>query len=219
MKDTDMARKYVWLKADGYGNSIGLTKLMAVAAVKVVSGRGPFALTQDGELLHGNMARIDVLGEFKQAISHREIGSVFRIRRGDGDVVFTARAVQAISEIDSTNGNDRSDAFFNWVKSEYKSYDPRFAGSYVCKTVSGSSTMSQHSYGNADDFFFNSFTHQDEVAHSVVAHADLLHPYHVISGSRIWTKGSGWNSYGGDFHSHLHVDFDPQYSGSCGVRE
>jgi hypothetical protein len=211
-------RRYVWLKAKGYAEPTGITQLMKVASDKVVAGKGPFQLTQDAEPLGEPAERAEVLKRFKTAITGREIGSVFRIRKGTGDVVFVARAIQAISQADSTNGNDRSDSYYNWVKAEYNKFSPRYAGSYVCRDIAGSSTLSQHSYGNAVDFFFDSMTHQTAVANAVIANAALLHPVHVISGSRIWTRGGGWSSYSGEYHSHLHVDFDPNYSGSCGVR-
>lgn len=216
-------RRYVWKKKDSYSSPVGLTKLMAVAGVAVVAGRGPFSLSQDGDQIAGKLARSEVLSRFRKAISARELGSTFRIRKGNGTVVFTARAVRVedptrVKQTNSTNGNDRSDIYYNWVKAVFHQYSPRYAGSYVCKNVSGSSTLSQHSYGNAVDFFFDSLAHQDAVADAVVKNADVLHPYHVISKDRIWTKGQGWHGYGGDFHAHLHTDFDPQYSGGCGVR-
>jgi hypothetical protein len=39
-------RKYVRKKADSWSQPIGLTKLMAVAALKIVAGKGPFDITQ-----------------------------------------------------------------------------------------------------------------------------------------------------------------------------
>lgn len=211
-------RRYAWKKADGYSKPMGLTKLMSIAAVKVVTGRGPFVVTQDGDAISGKLSRKDVLARLRKAISHREIGPVFRVRKRNGDACFAARAVVAVSDVDSTSGNTRCDVYYNWIRSNFRQYNPRYAGAYVCKYVSGSRTLSQHSYGNACDIFFDTFAHQDRVARAVVANAHLLDVYHVISGQSIWTKGVGWTGYRGEYHSHLHVDFDPQYSGSCGVR-
>jgi hypothetical protein len=186
---------------------------MLVATAKVAPGMGPYVLTQDGDPITGQLSRIEVLRRFRMAISNREIGSVFRIRKIIGaDVVFTARAVQRISDADSTNGNEHADVFYNWIKANFSQYDPRFAGAYVCKP------SSQHAYGNADDFFFDSLAHQDTVAAAAVAHADELHIDHVISRDRIWNPEEGWHNYTGDYHSHIHADFLPQYSGACGVR-
>jgi len=211
-------RKYIWKRGDGYSQPIGLTKLVSIAAPPPVTGRGPFVLTQDGDPISPETTRVDVLQRFRRAISHREIGPVFRIRKGNGEVAFAARAVVAVSEVNSTNGNSNCDVYFNWVRENFRAYNPRYAGAYVCKHIAGSSTMSQHSYGNAVDIFFDSFGHQDRVARAVVENHDALDVYHVISGQSIWTKGVGWTGYRGDFHAHLHVDFEPQYSGPCGVR-
>jgi hypothetical protein len=78
--------------------------------------------------------------------------------------------------------------------------------------------MSQHSYGNAVDFGRDSMDELYDLAYYLVAHATELDLAHVIVDDRIWEPGHGWGSYGGDRHYHVHADFLPQYSGSCGVR-
>lgn len=214
-----MARKYVnKLSTGDWSKPIGLSKLMYRAGRALKPGAGPFTLTQDGDPLGPPGAKRTILDRFKQAISNRDIGPVFRIRRDSGDVVFTARAVQLMADTDSTNGNARSDSYWNWVRANFAEFSPRFAGSYVCKLISGSQTKSQHSYGNAVDVFFDTLAQQEKVANAVVANAAQLHPFHVIDLNRTWTKGVGWHATPGNDHYHLHVDFDPQYSGECGVR-
>ena len=210
-------RRYVYKKADGFSQPVGLKRLMAVAATRVVTGRGPYVLTDDGDQIGGEYTRIEVLGRFRTAIKNREIGATFRIRNRR-KVFFTARAVVAVSDVDSTSGNSKCDVYFNWIKSNFSSYNPRYAGAYVCKNVAGSSTPSQHSYGNAIDIFFDTLAQQDRVARATAEHARQLNVYHIISLQSIWTKGVGWTGYRGTTHYHIHVDFDPQQSGSCGVK-
>lgn len=210
-------RRYIWKRKDGFSGPIGLTRLMTVAAAKVATGAGPFAVTQDGDQIGPEGTRVEALARFRKAISNREIGPTFRIRN-KRKVFFTARAVVAVAEVDSTSGNSNCDTYFNWVKANFSDYNPRYAGAYVCKNVSGSNTLSQHSYGNAIDIFFDTLAQQDRVARATVENAKQLNVYHAISLQSIWTKGVGWTGYRGDTHYHIHVDFDPQYSGSCGVR-
>jgi hypothetical protein len=213
-------RKYLYRKGDGWSGNLGLTKLMAVAGMKIVAGKGPFVITQDGDPIGVGLNRLDCLARLRSVVKNKPLGPVFRVRKANGDVVFACRAVKVdyVDDSDTTSGNERADIYWNVIRDTFRGFAPRFAGAYVCKTVVGTSTLSQHSYGNADDVFFDTLAHQEQVADWVVAHQDLLHPFHVISARRIWTKGVGWRYYTGDFHSHLHVDFDPQYSGPCGVR-
>lgn len=216
-----MARRYAWKDKEGdWTDPIRFTRMVLVARAKVKSGEGPFVLSQDGVEISGELSRHDVLVRFNQAISNRDVGPVFRIRNGNNKIVLTARAliVKLDKVSDSTSGNEKSDFFYNWVVNNYKAYDPRYAGSYVCKTVVGTSTVSQHSYGNAVDFFFDTIEHQEKVAQEAVEVHDLLHLRHLISLDRIWTKDVGWKPYTGVKHYHIHADFDPAQSGPCGVK-
>lgn len=213
-------KKYLFKKGDGWSRSLSLAALMVVARLKLVRGRGPFTITQDGESIAEGLNRTEALVRLLSALKNKPLGPVFRVRRGDGEIVFTARKVKVdfVDDADTTSGNARADTYWNVISRVFRGFAPRFAGAYVCKYTAGTSTLSQHSYGNAVDIFFDTLAHQDEVADYVVRNADILNPYHVISRDRIWTKGVGWHAYDGEFHSHLHVDFDPQYSGPCGVK-
>lgn len=211
-------REYRFRKTDGdWSRDLGLDELMGVARNQVEPGHAPYVVNQDGVPITTNLPRDEALKKFRRAISNREIGPVFRIR-DDRDVQFTARATQTLSDADTTNGNEHADVFFNFIRARFEDYDPRFAGSYVCKLVVGSNTRSQHSYGNADDFFFDTLDHQDRVADEAVTMRTELNLAHLISRQRIWTPEDGWHSYGGDYHAHIHADFLPQFTGECGVK-
>jgi hypothetical protein len=212
-------RKFAYKRKDGtFSRSVSLQRLMSRAALQVQRGTGRFTLTQDGEPIRTNLTRAGALGALRRRLAQGDVGPTYRLRNGAGDVVFVAREVAALKIID-TSGNKAADLYWSTIVAKFPQYNPRFAGAYVCKTVAGTSTMSQHSYGNAVDIFFDTFAHQEAVADWVVAHADKLNVAHAISGDRIWTRGAGWHAYTGEYHSHLHVDFEPQFSGPCGVRE
>lgn len=215
-----MSREYVWKRQDSYSKPSGMTLLMTAATVRVVAGTGPFDLTQDGEVVAQDKSRGDVLSLFKQAISHREIGSVFRIRKGNENVSFTSRAVRIdeVSDANTTNGNEHADIYWNWIRTEFSEYHPRYAGSYVCKYVAGSTVLSQHSYGNAVDVFFDSIAHQEAVWNEIRQGKCPVPVAHAISLRHITDGQGNVSSYGGETHYHLHADFLPQYSGACGVR-
>lgn len=214
-----MARQYVWKKKDGtFTRPYELDATMAAAGVKLVTGDGPFTVVRDGETVGRPSTRVVTLRRLRRLLDLGQPGPTYRVRSDAGEIVFVTREVKAAVDVVNTSGNDKADVFWSTVVAEFREYDPRFAGAYVCKSISGSSTPSQHSYGNAVDIFFDTLAHQEKVAEWAVAHADELHLQHVISGNRIWTRGVGWRAYGGDFHAHLHVDFDPSFSGACGVK-
>ena len=210
-----MSRLYRRKRKDGsWSPDLNLTVLMETIGQDVVQGHGPFQLTQDGEPIGPERTRLEVLEAFKKAIRHREIGPTFRIREDGGDVVVAARAVEFLNEEDTTNGNQHSDVLWNWVRDEFSVYQPRFAGSYVCKPDS------QHRFGNADDVFFDSLVHQEKVVLASIEIHDQLSLAHVISQQRIWNPEVGWHPYDGEFHAHGHWDFLPNYDTNlpCGVR-
>jgi hypothetical protein len=207
-------RDYTFRKSDGsWSRFMGLNELMDEARPRVEPNHPPYLVTQEGALITRELSRTDALKKFRRAISNREIGPVFRIRDERG-VQFTARAGQKFSDADTTNGNENADRLFNWVKNEFGMYEPRFAGSYVCKS------NSQHRFGNADDFFFDTLNHQDEVVAKSVQNHDELNLAHVISRQMIWNPQEGWHPHQGDFHGHGHWDFLPNFDTdlACGLR-
>ena len=211
-----MAREFTWRKPNGEWVEPGAMAPLKAALLNRVDP-GKYDVTKDGEVVASGFTRTTLLDFVPRRLRAGELGGVFRIRDG-ADVVFTCRAVIPVADVpaDSTVGNVRSDRYFNFIRDHYPK--ARFAGCYVCKLISGTSTHSQHSYANADDFFFDSLAQQKEAANLVAAHADELEMYHIIDLNRTWTKGVGWHSTPGNDHYHLHGDFDPQYSGDCGPR-
>lgn len=208
-----MMREYRVKQREDWSRNLQLDELMDVADNRVEPGFGPYQVWQGGEWTTNKLIRVEALKKFRHQISNREIGDVFKIV-DIREPQIVARAVQAFSDADTTSGNAKADRFWNWIRQEFEPWEPRYAGAYVCKV------LSQHRFGNAVDVFFDTLAHQDLVAHRVVALAEFLHPMHVISKQRIWTKGVGWHDHTGDFHGHLHVDFDPNWVSSlaCGVR-
>lgn len=114
------------------------------------------------------------------------------------------------------------------------------AGVYVCKEVSGTSTPSQHSYGNAADLFPSSGGAKAEFQGSIQKELRKIADNAVLQatkrtfanrgmpiklsqvidhdGRRIWEPGRGWFAYTGTTGPHIHITGDPQYSGPCGCR-
>ncbi len=210
-----MAREFQNIKPNGeWSNHNSLDETMVAARKQVPRLLFPYRLTKNGKKVRSGQRRW-VLNGLEKGLRDGKVGDVFRLW-GDGKVRFTAREVVPAVHIIDTNGNAKADKAWSYGKAQFP--DCSFLGAYVCKHIAGSWVMSQHSYGNAVDFGRDSMDELYDLAYWLVAHADDLDLAHVIVDDRIWEPGSGWHSYGGDRHYHVHVDFLPQYSGLCGVR-
>lgn len=107
--------------------------------------------------------------------------------------------------------------------------DPKikFGSVFVCKKIAGSSTWSQHSWGNAIDIFptdGNTQAKLRDIADAVVYQAThktkanrfrKLPVSQVIDhdGRRIWSSGQGWYTYAGTTGAHIHVSGKPLKTG------
>lgn len=210
-----MAREFQNIKPDGtWSTHKTIGETMDAAKAQCEGGLKRYVLTKNGKKIRSGMRRW-VLRGLRKALEDGKPGSVYRLW-GGGDALFACRETVPAIHITDTNGNVRADRAWSYGKTQFK--DCGFLGAYVCKHIVGSYTMSQHSYGNAVDFGRDSMDELYDLAYYMVAHADELAIQHVIVDDRIWTRGFGWSHYGGDRHYHVHVDFTPQYSGSCGVR-
>lgn len=207
-------RQFVFRRSDGtWSRDLSLDEVMDVAKARVKVGTGPFKLIRDNSVFKREYSRFTVLRKLRRSLVDGDVGTTWGIRNAEAVRVRVREVAPSIRVID-TNGNDKADNFWSEVVHYFSGYRPRYAGSYVCKP------SSQHRFGNGVDVFFDTLVQQDRVASWAVANADRLSIQHVISRNRIWTRGYGWRSYGGEYHAHLHVDFAPNFPTwySCGVR-
>jgi hypothetical protein len=212
-------REYVFrTRENNWSKPVGLARHMTYARDRVEAKEGPFTLTQDGDVLSRKVKRETVLDRYRQAVENRELGATFRIRKRNDDVAFAGRSCREKPDRIDINGNDKADEFWTWIVNTYPTYKPRFAGSYVCKSVAGTSSPSQHSFGNAVDVFFDTLAHQEIVFRDITNGKAPVPVAHTISLGRIWEPSTGIRSYSGIRHYHGHTDFLPQYSGACGIR-
>lgn len=213
------SRQFIYLQDNGWSKEQSFAGVMTVAAKKLISGRGPFTLTDDGKPVVADGSRRKVLMRLRHLLSVGDVGPTYRVRNGKGDVIFAVRETKEAFRVINTNGNSKADLFWSWIVATYPQYHPRFGGAYACKSIVGSGGVtSQHSYGNACDVFFDTLSHQDVVYDAVKRGEAPLGIAHAISMHSIWEPGSGEHYYSGETHYHLHCDFIPQLSGGCGVR-
>lgn len=95
-------------------------------------------------------------------------------------------------------------------------------GVFNCRHIVGSTSWSQHAWGNAIDLFA-AFNKLDLIAENVVRQATrktfanrgrLVPVHYIIVHHRVWTKERGWHPFTGTPHdTHVHVDFLPEREG------
>ena len=208
-------QEFMYEKPNGeWATNRSLGETMDAARKQCESGLKVYTLVRDGKTLRRG-ARKWVLDGLKRNLEKGEIGDTYRVRSGK-EMLFVCREIKAAIHIINTNGNVKADKAWSVAKAEYK--DVTFLGAYVCKRILGTFTMSQHSYGNALDFGRSSMSQLVQLANFLYEKRDELDLQHIIVDDRIWTRGVGWSHYGGARHYHVHIDFTPQKSGSCGVR-
>lgn len=192
-----------------------LKSTMDAAEKALVEGAGPFTLRKNDDELGDRLERKDALHNLRAELEDAKVGDVYRIRDGE-KVAFKARAAVPARDVADTSGNAKIDAVWGFIKGKHA--DCNFLGAFVCKNVLGTSTPSQHSYGNAVDAGAATMGELQTLAKQLVDEAKTLSVAHVIVGDKIWNNDIGWHEYTGEFHHHVHVDCDPNFSGPCGVR-
>jgi hypothetical protein len=96
-----VASEFVYLKRDGtWSNHVSRAKDVAVAAGRLVIGRGPFSMTRDGHTIFQGKTRRRSLRQLGRYLDDSKIGEVFRIRNGQGSIIFSTRAVAAKPAVD-----------------------------------------------------------------------------------------------------------------------
>ena len=101
---------------------------------------------------------------------------------------------------------------------------------FSCRRIDGSTSWSQHAWGNAADLFPDANEYAEaralcyKIANAVVWQAKhrtaannrrKLDVAEVIDheNGRIWTPGGGWGPYGGNTGLHVHVTAAPKKTG------
>lgn len=104
------------------------------------------------------------------------------------------------------------------VWGKFGSSGVRSGGRYFCRFVDGTRIVSRHGYrsdtwqGAAEDIF-SMPDNMDALrvrANFIVSEtqAGRLNARTVIVGDDVWTPSTGWQPYGGVYHTHVHVDVE-----------
>lgn len=204
------------LRHDGYAGPFSLAGVDAIAAGRLLQGHGPFTRHVNHKAAGGSYGRLKALRALHDSMKRGSVGDVYSIHDRHNDEVLRTRECQESVKLINTNGNDKADRCWSAGKNEFPHCT--FLGAYVCKHIVGTSTMSQHSYGNAVDFGAATMAQLYSIADWMLAHQRELDIQTIIVGAKVWTPAEHWHAYTGDYHYHVHVDFQPSFAGPCGVR-
>lgn len=212
-----MKKRFQYLKRDKTNSRlVSLPIVMSVAALRVVLGLGPFTLEVNG-VAGPERDRTELLRRLRAQLKHGDIGDAYQVFKRGHQPVFRVREAKPPLVVINTNGNAKADYAWSLVKAAFPYVT--FLGSYVCKLIiGGGGARSQHSYGNAVDIGARTMEELRSIFYFAIAHAEELNLEHAIVGDQVWTRGEGIHHYGGEYHYHVHLDFNPQYDGQCGVR-
>ena len=226
-----MATAYRIRKADNaYGPALSYTDTYRVLRNRLRTAGPRYSVwsAENGWSSHRKllrtMARIGILLP-RLAVGDR-LKVATRVDDAPQGPVFTVKAVDTLPEQQPS-----------WAGTYLNSVNPRIErvarvayawdndldclGTQVCKRISGTSTWSQHAYGNAIDLAFRvppptgfNLAKQEELAQYLAANGHELAIATLIHKDRVWTPADGWHGYGGEFHTHVHADCLPQGTGT-----
>lgn len=99
-----------------------------------------------------------------------------------------------------------------WDAATKSLFNVSSSGILSVRNIAGTSTLSQHAYGNAVDTFA-SWPTMDDIFDFGVANHSAFSIRLLILRDVQWYSGSGYGHYSGIYHNHVHADFWPQYGG------
>jgi len=197
-----------------FSRPIGLTLAMGRLRLKLSQQKGPYHV-RESEDWGPWRSLSETLKRVKTRIKGADIGTKLVIEPTRGNS-YSIRKVEVSPPVMDTIGNERIDRIYTHVFRKY-SFAQNW-GIYACRRISGSTSYSQHAWANALDIGASTPEQLNIVAQELVRAQEPGGPlegivYTVIVANRLWRKGEGWLPYGGIYHSHVHVDASPNYSG------
>ena len=189
----------------------GALKLLKDRSVKL--GGSDWAWHERGKLGKTAGSRVASCREMMASARKAKVGSAHILQSSKGELVV--RKIHTKPAIMDTSGTPPVDLAHTAIVQKFPKMHSW--GICACRSVAGSSTPSQHSYCNAEDWN-GSKSDMQALANYLVRNAKKLNVAHVIYNHRIWSAGVGWHAYDGvnPHTDHCHVDFLPSSPGkSC----
>jgi hypothetical protein len=199
-----------------FSRPLGLRIAMGRLRLKLSEQKGPYHVREHEDEWGPWRPLNDTLKRVKTRINGADIGTRLIIAPHEGSS-YSIRKVEVEPPVMDTIGNERIDRIYTFVFKKY-SFAQNW-GIYNCRKVAGSSTYSQHAWANALDVGASTPEQLAIVAQDLVRAQEPGGELEnivqtVIVANRVWRKGDGWLPYTGIYHSHVHVDASPNYSGT-----
>lgn len=179
---------------------------------------GPYQLKFRSDKRWGPKLKI---GELRPKLDKRmddlSLGDVLWVNNdGPREAIVRANVVLTKDDpLDLTNCTETCEVIIADLRAAFPNH--LNLGWYNCRIIEGTSTWSQHAWGNAYDAG-GPFTVLQAIATHCVnkAIAGALPVAQVIFNHRVWQPGSGWTNYSGvDQHTtHVHITARPEMTGT-----
>jgi hypothetical protein len=195
--DTD-AKIGDWFKAEGLGAA------MEKVRKRSKMWKGPYLQGDWSEKGFGPPRQdwSEACDQFKKALNNNGVGDTRVMKDGASEAKIAVRKVD-IPDVDypsvASNSTPRVKAFIKPVWDEF----PQLTswGIYNCRRIAGSSSFSEHAWADAIDLHAPSMAYGDQVYRWCMTNKGRFDITRVL-----WRQASHYD--------HLHVDFDPDHSGT-----
>jgi len=180
--------------------------------------KADYDLRTSGDKKWGPMGLLDLMGKTNELIKiHHHPGfKVIGQSRTKKSQAYGILLTELEPPLTDTPGNDFVDLVCALIFEKFPTATN--LGNMYCRKIDGSSSWSQHAFGNAQDFGApsgaNFWSILLAIANKLVENSNQLGVETVIVQNRIWIRGQGWHSYGGNYHYHVHTDGYPNGVGT-----
>jgi Extensin-like protein C-terminus len=186
-----------WLRAEGLGQT------MERVRDRMKKQEGPWRQRDRGEDWGPRRPYAEALDTYREALSRNKEGDIRMMtpEKPDGALI-AARKIQ-IPDVKyptiSGNATPAAKAIVKPLWTEFPGLD--YWGCYNCRRISGSSSWSQHAWADAIDVHAPSMAYGDQVYRWLMSNRGKFKLTRVL-----WRVPNHYD--------HLHIDFDPDRSGT-----
>lgn len=215
MADYNIIKYQVGVQGErNWSKSLDLAPSINLIAKMAAKLGPPYRVSDDGH----DFGPKRTLPEAKNILTTRmeasKVGDKYFLSAADAKKVFVIRKVETNLKLINTVGTNQIDLIYSAVTEKFAGLVNW--GICNCRSISGTSTWSQHAWCHAWDIHGTS-NQMKAVFDFLVeeGRSGRLPVAHAIYDYRIWSPSEGIHGYGGTnpHTDHLHVDASPNFTG------